>query len=120
MEHLTSEQIGELRRRLEDERRALLERAGAFVSESADFSVDSGDRQDQAALEAARAAVAGLATHDREQLAEIEAALQRIVAGTYGVCEESDEPIPFARLRLQPTARYTVEAQAELEREARR
>jgi DnaK suppressor protein len=37
--------------------------------------------------------------------------------GTYGVCEETDEPIPVGRLRLEPTARYTVEAQEDLEAE---
>ena len=32
--------------------------------------------------------------------------------------EETDEPIPFGRLRALPTARYTVEAQELLETEA--
>ncbi|MCA9658975.1 MAG: TraR/DksA family transcriptional regulator [Myxococcales bacterium] len=120
MDHLSAAEVAELRQLLEREREALLRRAGAFVSESAAFEVDSGDRQDAAQLEAARAALAGLASHDRRRLAEVEAALARIADGTYGICEETDEPIPAGRLRLQPTARYTVEAQQTLEEEAAR
>ncbi|MEZ4380325.1 MAG: TraR/DksA family transcriptional regulator [Nannocystaceae bacterium] len=118
MDHLSAAEVAEFRQLLEREREALLRRAGAFVSESAAFAVDSGDRQDAAQLEAARAAIAGLASHDRRRLAEVEAALARIADGSYGVCEETDEPIPAGRLRLQPTARYTVEAQEMLEEEA--
>lgn len=53
--------------------------------------------------------------HVRE-LREVEAALQRIDEGTYGLCEDTGEPIPFERLRAQPTARRTVEAQSAHER----
>ena len=120
MQHLSTEQVAELRELLLSERQSLLGRAGAFVHESADFAIDSGDRQDAGALEASRAAVARLAAHDRRQLTEVEAALRRIDDKTYGICEESDEPIPLGRLRLQPSARYTVEAQEELEEEAAR
>jgi len=117
MEHLSKEEIEELRELLLSVRESLLGRAGAFVQESAGFATDSGDRQDAGALEAARAAVARLAAHDRHRLREVEAALRRLADGTYGVCEETDEPIPVGRLRLEPTARYTVEAQEDLEAE---
>jgi RNA polymerase-binding protein DksA len=50
------------------------------------------------------------------ELREVEAALKRIRSGNYGVCEETGEPIPFERLRAQPTARRTVAAQAAYER----
>ena len=117
MNHLSTEEVEELRELLLGARESLLSRAGAFVQESVDFAPDSGDRQDGGALEAARAAVARLAAHDRHRLREVEAALRRLADGTYGVCEDSDEPIPVGRLRLEPTARYTVEAQEELEAE---
>jgi len=120
MKHLSAEDIAELRELLLRERESLLGRAGTFVQESAGFAIDSGDRQDGGALEAARASVARLAAHDRRRLTEVEAALRRIAAETYGICEETDDPIPLPRLRLQPTARYTVEAQEDLEEEAAR
>ena len=58
--------------------------------------------------------------HDRMHLVEIEAALARMDDGTYGICEETGDPIPFARLLLEPTTRYTVEALEVIEDERRR
>ena len=40
-----------------------------------------------------------------EQLQDIEVALQRMENGTYGIDEETGEPIPFDRLEALPTAR---------------
>lgn len=53
---------------------------------------------------------------DREQLFEIEAALDRIAKGTYGVCELSLEPIPRKRLQARPFCRFTVQCQEEYEK----
>jgi hypothetical protein len=48
---------------------------------------------------------------------EIEEALKRIEKGTYGTCELTGKSIPKARLEAIPWTRFTVEAQAQLERE---
>ena len=53
---------------------------------------------------------------DREQLFEIDAALQRIEKGTYGICEISLEPIPRKRLQVRPFCRLTVKCQEEYEK----
>lgn len=58
-----------------------------------------------------------LLSSDQDAVYEIEAALKRIEKGTYGVCELTGKPIPHARLEAIPWTRYTVEAQAQLERE---
>ncbi|MGL4463731.1 MAG: TraR/DksA family transcriptional regulator [Planctomycetia bacterium] len=42
-------------------------------------------------------------------LGEINAAIDRIKEGTYGVCEASGKPIPKARLNVIPWTRYRVE-----------
>ncbi len=42
------------------------------------------------------------------ELSEIEAALERVDAGTYGIDEETGEPIPDDRLEAIPTARTNV------------
>lgn len=42
------------------------------------------------------------------ELAEIQAAIARIEAGTYGIDEETREPIDPARLEALPTARTNV------------
>ncbi len=53
---------------------------------------------------------------DREQLFEIDAALERIRMGYYGICEISLEPIPKKRLQVRPFCRLTVKCQEEFEK----
>lgn len=60
-------------------------------------------------------ALAGLSL-EQDALYEVEAALRRIERGTYGVCEVSGKPIPLARLKAVPWARFTAEAGAQLEK----
>lgn len=50
------------------------------------------------------------------RLAEVNAALQRIHGGTYGLCELCGRPIARARLEAVPTARRRVACQQRLER----
>lgn len=58
-----------------------------------------------------------LLSSDQDAIYEIEEALKRIEKGTYGVCELTTKPIPRARLEAIPWTRFTVQAQAQLERE---
>lgn len=58
-----------------------------------------------------------LLSSDQDALYEIEEALKRIEKNTYGVCELTGKPIPKARLQAIPWTRFTVEAQAQLEKE---
>lgn len=58
-----------------------------------------------------------LLSSDQDAIYEIEEALKRIERGTFGVCELTEKPIPKARLEAIPWTRFTVEAQAQLERE---
>ena len=58
-----------------------------------------------------------LLSSDQDAVYEIEEALKRIEKGTYGVCELTSKLIPRARLDAIPWARFTVEAQAQLEKE---
>ncbi len=118
MDHLSDSQIATLRELLTDERAALLKRGAQLVADEARVELDTGDLQDVAASEAARALELRLARHELARLREIEAALARLEDGSYGICEDTDEEIPFARLRHQPTARYTVAALELREREA--
>jgi DnaK suppressor protein len=58
-----------------------------------------------------------LLSSDQDAIYEIEEALKRIEKHTYGVCELTGKPIPKARLEAIPWTRFTVEAQAQLEKE---
>jgi len=58
-----------------------------------------------------------LLSSDQDAIYEIEEALKRIERSTYGICELTGKPIPKARLEAIPWTRFTVEAQAQLEKE---
>lgn len=115
MDHLSAAQIAELRRLLEEEREQLHARQ---VSETADANTvltEPGDMPDHASDEERRTLALHRRHHDDGRLREVEAALRRMDDGSYGVCEETGEEIPFARLRAEPTTRHTVEAQELIE-----
>jgi RNA polymerase-binding transcription factor DksA len=58
-----------------------------------------------------------LLSADQDSVYEIEEALKRIEKKTFGICELTGKPIPKARLEAIPWTRFTVEAQAQLERD---
>ncbi len=58
-----------------------------------------------------------LLSSDQDAVYEIEEALKRIEKNTYGICELTGKPIPKTRLDAIPWTRFTVQAQAQLERE---
>jgi len=120
VDHLTSAQVDELRRRLIEDRDRLLRRRREAVGSVDTDPPEPGDRQDRAAEEAVRSAELARVEADEVRLELIERALARMEAGTYGLCEETDEPIPYARLEIDPTTRYTVEVQEVVEAETGR
>lgn len=52
------------------------------------------------------------------QLVEVDDAFVRLDKGTYGACEACGKPIEAARLRERPFARFCLEDQQRVEREA--
>ena len=83
--------------------------ASAFGMHQADAGSDAYDKD----------FALSLLSQEQDALYEIEEAIKRVDAGTYGICEMSGKPIMIARLEALPFARYTVECQAELERTKR-
>ena len=77
------------------------------------------DLTDRASLETERAIE--LRTRDRERklISKIDSALSRIDSGTYGYCEETDQPIGIRRLEARPIATLSIEAQERHERRER-
>ncbi len=59
----------------------------------------------------------GLASNSQNILLEVDDALKRIEEGVYGVCERYETQIPRKRLEVMPYARYSIEAQSEIENE---
>lgn len=81
---------------------------------SPDQTVEDGD---QAQTYLSQNVSFGLREREINRLREIEAALARIEEGTYGLCEDTDEPIGKKRLEKMPWTRLSIEAAEQLERE---
>lgn len=83
---------------------------------SGDLSSYSLHMADQGTDNFDREFAANLLSSEQDVLYEIDEALRRIEAGTYGICEATGQPIEYERLKVLPFARYCVAAQAELEK----
>lgn len=58
-----------------------------------------------------------LASSKQQLLQEIDEALDKIEAGTYGLCENCGGKIPLRRLRAKHSARYCLKCVQEMEEE---
>jgi RNA polymerase-binding protein DksA len=111
----------EYRKLLEDEQARLLhavgflekENPGSISDELGELAEGGTDNHlgDTATALYDRELDEGLEEGARETLVEIEAALQRIDAGTYGVCEGCGKPIGAERLAAIPWARLCIDDQ---------
>ena len=77
------------------------------------------DLTDRASTETQRTLELRARDRQRKLIAKIDAALDRIEAGTYGYCEETGEPISLKRLDARPIATLSIEAQERHERRER-
>ncbi|NUQ46040.1 MAG: TraR/DksA family transcriptional regulator [Phycisphaerae bacterium] len=62
---------------------------------------------------------AGLLSIESDQLDEIEGALDRIAAGTFGACIDCGKPIPRKRLEVLPFAKRCLSCEGQKERHVR-
>jgi DnaK suppressor protein len=77
------------------------------------------DLADRASSETERSVELRARDRQRKLIAKIDAALERLDAGTYGYCEETGEPISLKRLDARPIATLSIEAQERHERRER-
>ncbi len=109
MSPVTKETIIECRKKLQEIKADLLNQMFHFKNDLIVQDKSTGDEIDQS--------VAHLEEHHlvikqgriREKLLEVEMALARIEQGTYGICEETQEPIEEQRLLALPYTRLSIE-----------
>lgn len=116
---LTSAQLATLRGLLVAERRRLRGEA-AIPSVVADAGPREADPSDEATDSLMQHEALAGSQHAERHLTEVEAALARMDAGTYGTSGVSGEPIGYPRLSAVPWARFTAVEQEDLERIERR
>ena len=89
------------------------ETIGASARESGELSINSSDAGTETFD---RDLALSMVANDQEALEEIEDAIDRIFAGTYGVCLETNKPINKNRLKAVPFTRFSVDGQNQFER----
>ena len=89
----------------------LLKESSNTLDHLKEESSNKPDNADRASIESERSLE--LRTRDRERklISKINKALQKIEDGTYGYCEETNQPISIARLKARPIATLSIEAQ---------
>lgn len=118
---MSTVETAEYRKRLEEERARLLhavsflekENPGNISEELGELAEGGTDNHlgDTATAMYDRELDEGLEEGARETLAEIDAALQRIEDGTYGICEACGKPIGEDRLKAIPWTRLCIDDQ---------
>jgi DnaK suppressor protein len=117
--YMNPRQTEYFRRKLLRWREDILSGSGSTLRQLQEEENRLADQSDWASAEVQRAFE--LRTRDRERklLAKIDAALKRIEDGSYGYCEETNEPIGIKRLEARPIATLSIEAQERHERRER-
>ena len=115
-EFMNPQQVEYFRQKLIRWRSELLADSAETLRSLQEESLLRPDLTDRASLETERSIE--LRTRDRERklISKIDAALSRLDSGTYGYCEETDEPIGIRRLEARPIATLSIEAQERHER----
>jgi RNA polymerase-binding transcription factor len=109
---LTPSQIEGFRARLEAMRAALQAQIADAEQELAapDTIIDAElDQSDDANMLFTHEQLLDQIAREQAELAQVERALARIVAGTYGISEVSGQPIPIERLNVLPSATTVVD-----------
>ena len=103
------DELVRIREGMADDERDLGEAEGDTQLDSGDLSQDMFTREMDASI----------GEQVGRRLGEVDRALQKIEEGTYGLSDDSGEPIPKGRLEAVPEALRTIEEQRRLERERR-
>ena len=82
----------------------------------ADDAEEISDPNDRGTVESERNWALRLGDRDRRLATKIEAALERIEKGTFGVCETCAAPIGAARLKARPITTLCIDCKTESER----
>jgi len=108
MAHIEASLLEECKKRLLTAKMDILNRV-KDARRDLQFEDRGGDEADQTVRVLAEAETLTLHERLRAQLLEIELALSRIENGTYGICEETEEPIEKERLLAIPWTRLSIE-----------
>ena len=107
---MTDVELSDLRAQLEAERADLLSQLAELgVGAGAGTLTYDANFADSSQVTAEKGEAEALAATLQEQLDAVDAALGRMEAGTYGLCERCHQPIAPARLEAMPSATRCIQ-----------
>jgi RNA polymerase-binding protein DksA len=117
----TKKELDDVRKALEAEARDLRGEIHDAEEQNSELRRDAGsegtgDEADSGSKTFEREHEMSIANNSRDLLMQVERALARLDAGTYGRCENCGDPIPKARLQAFPRATLDVKCKQREER----
>lgn len=114
---LNEQQWQELKQLLEAKRRELVNSIAIMRSRDMEFNPDDNiEEMDQAANIQLQAVQLRVLDKESKLLREVDRALAKFDTEEYGLCEGTEEPIGYPRLKARPWARYSIDYAEEKER----
>ncbi len=102
---------------LEESKKALLMNARKTLMEESNFDTDDlPDEIDLASSEYTQSMIFRLRDREKFLLKKIERALQRMDAGTFGICERCEDEISAKRLDARPVTTLCIRCKEEQEK----
>ena len=115
-EFMSPLQLAYFRKKLLDWKNELISGASDTILGLSEETLQKPDAADRAQLEADASILLRARDRERKLISKIDAALRRIDDGSYGYCQETDEPINLKRLEARPIASLSLDAQEKHER----
>jgi len=115
-EFMNPQQLEYFRQKLLRWKAELVREANETLSNLTEQNLQQPDMADRASLETEHSIELRTRDRERQLISKLNSALKRIEDGTYGYCEETDEPIGLRRLEARPIATLSLEAQERHER----
>tara|TARA_E500000331_G_scaffold356590_1_gene415389 strand:+ start:596 stop:1120 length:525 start_codon:yes stop_codon:yes gene_type:complete len=97
-------------------RTALVHESNSTLQQLQEGGIVEADIADRASIETERSLELRTRDRARKLINKIDDALERVDEGSYGYCEETNEPIGLSRLEARPIATLSIEAQERHER----
>jgi DnaK suppressor protein len=118
--YISEEMLASFKSMLEERREQLLKKEKEILLSLIDEPIRIADTIEQSANDEHHHEEFQVQEHEDYIRQEIEAALHRIVDGSYGYCEETGNPIGLKRLLAVPYARYCIKVQEFKEQQRKR
>jgi len=117
---LTETQLEELRQLLLAKRQELVKSINVMRSRDIEVNPDDNIEEiDQASANQIQTVQLRVLEKEYKLLREVNRALEKFDSGEYGLCEGTEDPIGYPRLKVRPWARYSIDYAEEKERMAR-